>query len=261
VALYGIEKDSKMLNLKGEKGEMLELEGLIVTRSLVDKFHLKGGDSINLISKIDGKRYTLKVTKIADLYIGNSGYMSLDEFNQAFGLEKDSFLGLFSIDKLDIPKEKLLSSMDKDYLIKTFRDSAEALNQMIQVMGFISFILSLTIIYVLSSLTITENRRPLSLFKILGYYDGELSSIFLGFNNISFVIGFLLGVPLYNALIKGLMNEVFKDIDFSLDMQANLQSILITFVILLIAFLISRYLGRRRIYSISPSVILKEQTE
>jgi len=261
VIIYGIEKDSKMVSLRGDRGELLTLDGFVITRSLADKFNLRPGDTISLVSKIDSKRYTLKIDNIADVYIGNSGYMSLDKFNQMFGLEKDSFLGLYSFEKLDIPKEKIISSMDKDYLIKVFKDNAESIDRILQVMYFMSFFLSLTIIYVLSSLTITENRKSIGIFKILGYYDRELSYIFLGFNNISFLLGFLLGIPMFNMLVRYIMNAVLRDVDFSMNMRADIKNILITFIVLLIAFTISRYLGRRRIYSISPGIILKEQAE
>lgn len=261
VVIYGIEKDSQMVILRGDRGEKLDLNGFIITRSLADKFRLKPGDTISLVNIIDGKKYALKIDGIADLYIGNSGYMNLEEFNKTFGLSKDSFLGLYSKERLEIPKEKLLTSMDKNYLIKVFRDSAESINQILQVMYVISFFLSLVIIYVLSSITITENRKPIGIFKILGYYDGELSSIFLGFNNFSFLIGFLLGIPLFNLFIDRIMNVVLRDMDFSLNMKIDIKNLITTFMVLLIAFIVSRYLGRRRIYSISPNIILKEQAE
>jgi putative ABC transport system permease protein len=261
VPLYGIEQNSRMIAVRGTSGERMKLEGLIITRSLADKLSLKEGDVLNLVNNLDGKKYSLKVSGIADMYVGNSGYMNLEEFNRTFGIEEGAFLGLFSPIKLDIPQNALLSSMDKEYVIKVFRDSASTIEQMIRVMGLISFFLSLTIIYVLSSLTIAENRKPLGIFKILGYKDGELSSILLGFNNISFLVGFLLGIPLYNFLMKIVMNQVLRDMDFSLNMRADFQSILITFLVLLLAFALSKYLGRRKIYSISPSVILKEQME
>ena len=151
--------------------------------------------------------------------------------------------------------------MDKDYLIKAFKDNAESINKILQVMYFMSFLLSLTIIYILSSLTITENRKSIGIFKILGYYGGELSYIFLGFNNISFLLGFSLGIPMFNVLVSYIMNAVLRDVDFSMNMKADMKNVFVTFIVLLIAFLISRYLGRRRIYSISPGIILKEQAE
>lgn len=261
VSLMGIEKDSQMVFVRGKGDQPIKLEGLIVTRSLADKLDLKEGDYLNLVSNLDGKKYSLKVNKISEMFVGNSGYMNLDEFNRTFGLKDGTFLGLFSPTRLDIPREALLTYMDKEYLIKVFRDSASTIEQMIRVIGLISFFLALVIVFVLSSLTIAENRKPLSIFKILGYRDGELSSILLGFNNISFVVGFLLGIPLYNYMMKILMNQVLRDMDFSLNIKADIQSVLISFLVLLFAFLISKFFARRRIYSISPSVILKEQME
>ncbi len=261
VIIYGIEKGSQMVVLKGNRGETIELTGFVITRSLADKLKLKPGDTINLVSIIDGKKYTLKINKIADLYVGNSGYMNLEEFNQTFGLERNSFLGLYSNTSLEIPKEVLLSSMDKKYLIKVFEDSAGSINQILQIMYVISFFLSLIIIYVLSSITIAENRKPIGIFKILGYYDGELSFIFLGFNYFSFLIGFLLGIPIFNLFTGYIMNAVLRDLDFSMRMKADIKNIIITFLVLFIAFIFSRYLGRRRIYSIHPNIILKEQAE
>lgn len=261
VIIYGIEKDSKMVVLKGDRGEKIELTGFVITRSLADKLRLKPGDTINLVSIVDGRKYTLVINKIADLYIGNSGYMNLEEFNQKFGLSRNSFLGLYSSDSLEIPKEVLLSSMDKKYLIKVFEDNAGSINQILQIMYVVSFLLSLVIIYVLSSITIAENRKPIGIFKILGYYDGELSFIFLGFNYFSFLIGFLLGIPLFNLFTGYIMNAVLRDVDFSMRMKADIKNIIITFLVLFIAFIFSRYLGRRRIYSIPPNIILKEQAE
>jgi len=261
IVIYGILKDSQMIILKDNKGNKINLEGLVISQSLADKLNLRVGDILNLVNNINGKEYTLKITGIADLYVGNSGYMNLEEFNKTFDLEEGSFIGLYSLDKLDLPKENLVTYMSKEDAIKVFRDSAQSIDQMLQVMYLISFFLAFTIIYVLASLVITENRKPLAIFKILGFRDGELSSMFLGFNNFSFMIGFLLGIPLYNTLIDYLIKEILRDVDFSFKMQAQFKDIIFSFVYLFAAFLLSRYLGRRKIKSISPAVILKEQSE
>lgn len=261
VSIYGIEKNSELIYLTDKEGNRLYPDGLIISKSLADKFNLKLGDTVEFKDKITGNKYYLKVKEIADLYVGNSAYMDIDEFNNTFNQEKGTFIGLFSKDKLDIPKEELLTVMDKEYIIEVFKNNASTIDQMIRFLGIASFLVALCIVYVLSSLTITENRKPLALFKILGYYDKELSSIFLGFNDISFVIGFLLGIPLFNYFMNLLMKNVLKDLDFSLELKTSFQDIIIAFLILLVAFVISKYFGRKKIYSISPSIILKEQME
>jgi putative ABC transport system permease protein len=261
ITIYGIEKNSQLIILRDNKGNRVDLEGFVISQALADKLNLKEGDILNVINNIDGKKYSLKVSKIVDLFVGNTGYMNLEEFNKTFGLEEGAFIGLYSIDRLNIPKEELIVSMSKSDLIKAFEDSTESVNQMLQMMYIVSFFMAFIIIYVLSSLIITENRKTLSIFKILGYRDGELGTMFLGFNNISFLLGFLIGIPLYSSFIKYIINVALRDVDFSLKMYAGFKDIAITFIILLIAFLLSKYLGRRKIRKILPGVILKEQTE
>ncbi len=261
VSIFGLKEKSEMIYLEDEKGNHIEPNEVVVARSLADKLDLKVGDELKLKSITTGKSYTFNVEKIADLYVGNSGYMKLEKFNQKIGLPENAYLGVFSKKALPIPEDKILTKITKDDLIKAFEDSSETINQMFQMMGMISFFLSLTIIYVLSTLTIAENRKPLALFKILGYFERELSTIFLGFNNFSFVLGFLLGIPIYNRFVTYVFKELLKDYDFSIKMEVGLNVGLVVFVFLGLAFLISKFLGRRRIYKISPAVILKEQME
>ncbi len=261
VSIFGLKKNSQMIFLEDEKGKRIEPKGMVVAKSLADKLDLKVGDEIELKSITTGKEETFKVERIADLYVGNNGYMNLEDFNRKMGLPENSYLGLFSKKSLPIPEEKILLKITKQDLIKAFKNSSETINEMIQIMGFISFFLSLTIIYVLSSLTITENKKPLALFKILGYYEPELSTTFLGFSNISFIIGFFLGIQVYNRFVRYVFKELLKNYDFSLKMDVGLKEGLIVFLFLTLAFAISKYLGRRKIYAISPAVILKEQME
>ncbi len=261
VTIFGLRQNSEMIYLEDKKGKRIEPDGLVVAQSLADKLDLKPGDELKLRSTTTGKKYSFKVEKIADLYVGNNGYLHLEAFNRKIGLPEGVYLGLFSKKALSIPADKILMKITKGDLIKAFEDSSETINQMFQVMGFISFFLSLTIIYVLSSLTIAENRKPLALFKILGYFERELSTIFLGFNNVSFIIGFLLVIPVFNRFVNYIFKELLKNYDFSVKMEVGLTEGLVVFLFLGVAFLISKYLGRRRIYAISPAVILKEQME
>ena len=261
VSIFGLQKNSEMLVLENARGERIKPKGLVVARSLADKLDLKVGDELDVKSVTTGKEYSVKVEEIADLYVGNSGYIDIERFNEKIGLPKGAYIGIFSKKSLSIPKNKILLKITKQDLIKAFEDSSETINTMFQVMGAISFFLSLTIIYVLSSLTIAENRKPLALFKILGYRARELSTIFLGFNNVSFLVGFLLGIPVYNRFVRYVFKELLKNYDFSLKMDVGLKEGLIVFLFLAVAFVISKYLGRRRIYTISPASILKEQME
>lgn len=83
----------------------------------------------------------------------------------------------------------------------------------------------------------------------------------LGFNYISFFIGFVAGIPLSKITMDGLMSTVTKDTDFAMSLDLSVQSVLSTFVILLLVFLISRFLARQKIARVMPVEILKGQLD
>ncbi len=261
LVIYGIEKDSRYVVLNDGDGNRIKLEGVVISRALADKFNLKEGDEIEIVSQLSGEEYKIKIDKIAELYYGNSAFMNLEEFNKKFNIPDLAYIGLYSKEPLEIEKSELLTSMDKSYLIDVFNSTTAQMNQIIQIIAMVAFLISLTIIYVLSSLTISENRYPISLFKILGYRDSELTSIFLGFSNFTFVIGFLLGIPIFNLFFRVIYMQLIKSLDFSINMSLGTREISLSFALLFVAFLISRYLCKRSVLKIQPSIVLKEQRE
>lgn len=261
VQIFGVEEDTQLINLRDLQGRKLRVEGFIITKSLADKLKVGVGDTLKLQNRLDGREYELKVTAIAGIYAGNNGYMPIDEFNEKFGYPKGAHIGLYSKEKLEIPKEELASVLDKKYLIEVLKSSIDVMKQTIQVMALVSFLFALSIVYVLSSLTISENKKPIALFKIFGYRNSEISSIFLGFNKYSFVLGFVLGIPAYSSFISYIYRQLIKQVDFAMEMNAGVQEVLSALVLLVIVFLISRWFSLRKIYSISASEILKEQMD
>lgn len=261
IQIFGIEKNTKFINLRDLDGNKIKLEGFVITKSLADKLEVSVGDRIRLENKLDGKEYNLKITKIASIYAGNNGYLPLDDFNRIFGYPQGAHIGLFSVKKLKIPRDELATYLDKKYLIDVLKSYIEAMQQTIQVMALISFLFALSIIYVLASLTISENRKPIALFKIFGFKNREISSIFLGFNNFSFLIGFVLGIPAYSYFISYIYKQLIKQVDFAIEMRAGINEAFVSFLLLLFVYFISKWLSLRKIYKISAAEILKEQMD
>lgn len=261
VQIFGIEKDTELINLKDLQGRKIALQGLVITKSLADKLKKGVGETIELQNRLDGRTYRLKISAIAGIYAGNNGYMPIEDFNRVFGYPEGAHIGLFSREKLQIPKEEVASVLDKKYLIGVLRSSIDTIEQTIQVMAFVSFLFALSIIYVLSSLTISENRKPIALFKVFGYRSFEISSMFLGFNKFSVLAGFLLGIPAYSSFINYMYQQLIRQVDFAIEMSFGAKELISTFVLLALVFAISRWFSLRKIYSISAAEILKEQMD
>lgn len=261
ISIYGIKKGSKFVHLKDSKGKPIDLNGLVISRAVADKFSLNVGDNITLISQLTGKSYKFRVTEIAEVYYGNSAFMNFSEFNEKFDIPKDAYVGIYSEKELNLEKSMLLAKFDREYMIKLFNATTDQMNQIIQLMGFVAFMIALNIIYVLSSLTISENSYPIALFKILGYRNKEITSIFLGFSNFSILLGFIIGIPIFNLFFRLLYMQLIKDLDFSIKMSLGFREIALSLSVLAVAYLISRYICRRSVLKIQPSIVLKEQRE
>ncbi|WP_019907834.1 ABC transporter permease [Thermoanaerobacter indiensis] len=262
IVIYGIEKNSNMVKLFDERGARIEVNsGFVITRPLAQKLNAKEGQEIELKNKFDGKKYKLKVGKIADIPVGNQGFMDINEFNKIFGFEKGSFIGLYSDTPVQIPKQMLFDAQDKNYMIETLKGSAVTLQKSIEVLGLISAILALLIIYVLSGLAITENKKNIGILKMLGFKEKQIFKMILGFNSYSFAIGFLLGIPLSKFTMNQLMSSATKNTDISLTLDLSWQSVVGCFVVLAATYILSRYLVRRKVAKVMPVDILKEQID
>lgn len=262
VMIYGIKGDSEMIKLYDTKGKEISVsDKLIISKPLANKLGVSEGDEIKVKNKFTGKEYTLEVYKIAELPVGNNGYMELESFNRLFGYGDSEYVGIFSKDKMDIPEDSLFESYTKSELITTIKTSAQDLSKTIGVMALMAAILALLIVYVLSNLTLNENRKNIGILKMLGYRENSIFKMVLGFNYISFLVGFVIGVPISKFTMDSLMSAATKDIDFAMSLELSLNGVLSTFVILLLVFLFSRFLVKVKIAKVMPIDILRQQVD
>lgn len=73
--------------------------------------------------------------------------------------------------------------------------------------GF-SIVPFMILIYLLSKIIIEKNAQSISMTKILGYSDREISSLYLLFITIMVVIFLLLSFPIETVLMKALFRGI-----------------------------------------------------
>ncbi|OPJ65627.1 hypothetical protein CLCHR_06110 [Clostridium chromiireducens] len=74
------------------------------------------------------------------------------------GFPSGSYIGLWITEKIDIPENKLLIVVTVDDMKKAFDTMTKPLQAIIGSIAFVSFIIGLIVIYVVTSLTIEENK-------------------------------------------------------------------------------------------------------
>jgi putative ABC transport system permease protein len=261
IAVYGVSPNSKYISFKDKEGNNLSSDKIIITRPLADKLKANPQDTIKVIGKLDSKEYSITIDSIAESYVGNYIYMPLSKFNSMLNFPTGSYIGIWSNDKLDIPENKLLTTVSKDDIKNSFNAMTAPIQTAIGTMAFMSFIIGLIVIYVVTSMIIEENKENISLMKVLGYRKKEIYSLILNSSAFLIVLGYILGVPLLLASLGAMYKSLTKEMSFSLPIRIDYTYLFIGFVIIYITYEISKALSKKKVERISMSEVLKSRLE
>ena len=98
-------------------------------------------------------------------------------------LEMIIFGGYFSDTEIrDIPSKYIGSVIDLEALTKISRQLDVSMGDMMGMMYGFSVIIFLVVIYLLSKVIIEKNAQSISMTKILGYTNGEISRLYILFH-------------------------------------------------------------------------------
>ena len=186
VTLYGVRSDSKYIkiNLKDEKADLQEnskiTADVYISSAYADKFSLKPGDAITLKEKYEKESYTFRVKGI---YAYNGGlciFMNQNQLNRIFDLGSDYYSGYFSDTEItDISSKYIGSVIDLNALTKISRQLDVSMGNMMGLVNGFAIAIFLVLIYLLSKIIIEKNAQSISMVKILGYNNGEISRLYI----------------------------------------------------------------------------------
>lgn len=259
LSIYGVNPDTSYIYLKDNSGKKLNMDKTIITKPLADKLKVKPGDTMEVVNKLDSRGYSIKIDSIADTYVGEYVYMPIDKFNAMLNYPSDSYFGIWSKERIEIPEKELLSSITIEDSKKAIDTLTQPMQMYVGVIAFISFFIGLIIIYVVTSLIIEENKESISLMKVLGYKKKEINSLILNSSTFMIILGYILGVPLLLVSLSAMFSSVTKSMNFAFPVTIEYSYLFIGFVIIYFTFWVSKALSRRKINRISMTEALKAE--
>ena len=181
-----------------------------ISSAYADKYLLDIGDEITLKEAYEDDTYTFYVEGIYDYEGGLTVFLPQEQLNKLFDLGSDYFSGFLSDSEItDIDPKYIGSVIDLDSLSKISRQLNVSMGSMMYLLDGFSIVLFMILIYLLSKIIIEKNAQSISMTKILGYSDREISSLYLLSTTIMVVVFLLLSFPietvLMNALFRGIM--------------------------------------------------------
>ena len=194
-------------------------EGIILAEKTAKMLGVKSGGSITVESS-DGKDVEVPVAEICENYMQNFAYISPGLYEKLFGSVPEAnnilFKGTDSADEAAIEKTGQELLKNKAALSVTYIGTlAERLDSMLGSLDVVIVVLIISagmlafvVLYNLNNININERKRELATLKVLGFFDGEVSSYVFRENVLLTVFGCILGVVLGSALHRYVITTV-----------------------------------------------------
>lgn len=204
VTIYGISQDSSFVEL--------EKDVVYISSGYADKYDVAIGDVIELTNEYTGENYSFTVGGEYNLSTLVSVFMSQERFCEAFDVEDDYFTGYFSNEEVtDIPQEYIASYITVDDYTKTGRqliDSFDSFTGIMTVFGMIVFVL---LVYLLSKMIIQKNAQSISMTKILGYSNLEISKIYIASTTIVVIVSLIVSILISTTVVREIFGITLKE--------------------------------------------------
>lgn len=196
----------------GTESYVLNNDGAIITEKLARDTKTDVGESI-LFTDSDGNTYSVKVAAIAENYTFHYIYMTADTYTQVTGKKPDFYYAVgnlsSSFDNVDSESLTNTKGLITTDLMKTdgiaavafTSDTTESISQITDALSLVillffvsALILAFIVLYNLSNINIIERTREIATLKVLGFFDGEVSSYIYRENIFVSLFGMALGV-------------------------------------------------------------------
>ena len=254
ITVYGISDDSQYIKINDDFGE----NEIYVSSAFNEKYGVEVGDKISLDEKYEKKTYELKVIGIYDYEGGIAIFMPNDEYTEIFDKEEGSFNGYISDNKID--------DIDENYIAKeiTEKDITKMADQLDHSMGdymqyfqYMCIILSVILIYLLTKIIIEKNENSISMTKILGYNNNEISSLYIMPTTWVVIVSEFIAAAVGYVVIVQMWKAILMELGGWFGFYMSPLDIVKEIVFIFIAYLIVMLIDTKRIKKIPMDTALK----
>lgn len=197
VTVFGIAQDSEYINID------LDDSGVYISNAFSEKFGISAGETVTLKEAYGDKEYNFEVKDVYYYPAGMAVFMWQDTFNTTFENDADYFNGYFSDTEIDdIDEVYIATKITEDDLTKTSRQMKLSMGSMIDMIAIFGVIMFMLIIYLLSKIIIEKNAQSISMTKILGYTNSEISGLYIMSTSIVVIASIIFTIPIANFIMK-----------------------------------------------------------
>jgi len=207
VLVYGVKDNSIYADINTAS---LNGNEVYITNGYADKFRIKKGDKITLKEKYDDNEYEFTVKDMYDYPSSFAIFMSDAAFKYVFDKSEDYYSGYFSDNILDINEKYVATQITLDDLTKVSRQLDRSMGETFNLVKIFAVVLFAVLMFLLTKLIVEKNTTSISMVKILGYSNREISRLYVTSTTIVVVLSVALSIGL-SVVIMNYLFRVFME--------------------------------------------------
>ncbi len=269
-SLTGLDTTAKYLRILDQEEHNLisrldDDEAIIVNENAKELYHLEIGDTLYFEYETVKLSYT--IAGFSSEFMGKSGYVSRDALGTQLGFGSNAYTTIYSNEeKYESYKNLSAEEASKIAYILNMSDMKQNIEkQMDRFNGSIYIIIAfasvmvLVIISVIANIVVEENKKTISLLKVMGYQNRKISSMVLNIYTPFIMIAYLLSIPAMIAILKAIVAAIVGDIEITIPIAISPSMAILGLVGLLIAYYVAIGMSKRVLNKVPLAVALKRE--
>ena len=270
ISLTGLDLDAKYVKILDSKEKNIipslsEENSIILNENAKEMLGIEIDDTITF--EYENIIITYKVIGFSAEYMGISGYIERSSLSEDIGLPSSAYTMVYSNDE----KYENLSNLEESdaskiaYVLNTTDLKRNIEKQMDRfngsiyiIIGFAS-LMTLVIIAVIANIVVEENKKTISLMKVMGYNNKRISSIVLNIYTPFIIIAYLLSIPVMINILKAIVKAIVGDIEVTIPIAISPSLALLGLIGLIVAYYIAIALSKRVLNKIPLAMALKRE--
>lgn len=269
ISISGIDENPNFIKLydindNELQNKLVSDNDIIINKNIAELANVDINDTLILLNS--DKEYEFKVVAIQDAFMGNQAYVRRDYISNLFE-EKLAFNTKYSNEekysKVSTISNEEMNKITNIFSISDLRENME--KQMQSSNGSIYFVISfasvlaLVIILVIANIIVEENKKTISLMKVMGYKNKVISQIVLNIYTPFVIIAYIASIPAMKEILKFIVKQLTSDMELAIPIEFSITKAIIGLVGLLIGYYIAIFVSRRTLNKVPLSVALKRE--
>ncbi|MGL4374284.1 MAG: FtsX-like permease family protein [Turicibacter sp.] len=255
--IYGTEPNNfinPLVNKRGEDITLFTKKGFIINEFIAKAYSLSIDDSLTVI--INGKFLTLPIVEIVDHYNGPMVYMDINKLGDFMNFKTGYYNGKWT-DTRPVDEKDVMYSFSVTDLERNLDIAMEMINVSLVGMMIVAIILGFVIMTIIANFVIDENQKQISILKVMGYNEKEISNMVLTIYFPFILLAYFISIPFTRFGIDFIMAKIAAQLPFAIPTDFTWIQCVVGLLIVVITYSIALGVSKVQLKKISLQEVLK----